>query len=210
MNNYIENLNKRYATKIFDSSYQISSDLEKLLDETLNLAPSSFGLQPYKVVKVKSQDLKQKLREVSWDQTQVTDCSIYYILCANTNPDQKLVTDYVENISKTTGVDKSTLSDYEGMMNGAMHAMNPEQKVEWSKKQVYLVLGFLLDACAQNGLDSCPMEGFDPVKYDEILGLKELGLTSAVACAVGIKSDQDKYADLPKVRVNLDDLIIEK
>ena len=210
MSSYIENLNKRYATKLFDSSFELSYELENLLDQTLNLAPSSYGLQPYKVIKVKGSELKTKLREVSWDQSQVTDCSVYYILCARTDVDSKIVSDYIENISKTRGVEKSTLSDYEQMMNGAISHMSEDQKIEWAKKQTYIALGFLLDACAQNGLDSCPMEGYDSKKYDEILGLKDLHLTSSVACAVGKKSDDDKYSELPKVRVDLKDLIIEK
>lgn len=210
MSNYIDNLKTRYATKMFDSSYIISEELENLLDQTLNLAPSSYGLQPYKIVKVKGSELKQKLREVSWDQAQVTDCSIYYILCARTDIDTSLVTDYVLNIANTRSVSEESLEGYKQMMNGAIQSMSDEQKIEWSKKQAYIVLGFLLDACAQNNLDACPMEGYDSTKYDEILGLKELGLTSAVACAVGKRSKEDVYADLPKVRLNINDLIINK
>jgi nitroreductase/dihydropteridine reductase len=79
----------------------------------------------------------------------------------------------------------------------------------WAKNQAYIVLGFLLDAAAQNNIDSCPMEGFDSDKYDEILNLKEKNLKSVVVCPVGFRSNEDLYANLPKVRVSKADFVIE-
>lgn len=208
MNTYLSNLLNRYATKHFDSNFKVSKQLEDLLDQTLDLAPTSYGLQPFKVIKVVTPKIREKLLSASWDQKQVTDSSIYYVFCVRKDINQKMVLDYIKNISNVRGVGTETLSGYEQMMNGAIQAMSDEQKIDWAKKQTYLVLGFLLDAVAQNGLDSCPMEGFDPVKYSEILELEDKGLVASVCCAVGKRSKDDMYAQMKKVRVGTEKLII--
>ncbi|MEI7558230.1 MAG: nitroreductase family protein [bacterium] len=79
----------------------------------------------------------------------------------------------------------------------------------WTQKQAYIAMGVVLTVCASMGIDACPMEGFDPAKYDEILGLDTLGLTATLAIPVGYRSQEDKYAGLAKVRFPKEKLIIE-
>jgi len=208
MLDYIQNLNNRYATKQFDPSYKLSKEQENILDQTLDLAPSSFGLQPYKVIKVVNTQIRQKLKEASWDQTQITDASVLYVLCARKDINQTMIKEYVELTAKTRGVEMESLSGYEKMMNGFIQALPEDQKTEWAKKQVYIALGFLLDAAAQNGLDACPLEGFDAKAYTDILELEEKNLVVSVVCAVGVRSKEDMYATLPKVRLGTEKLII--
>jgi nitroreductase len=210
MNEYINNLNKRYATKQFDTEFKLSEEQANLLDESLVLTPSSFGLQPYKFIKVVTPELKVKLQAASWNQPQVASASVLYVLCARKDVNQEMVQKYIEQIVKVRGVAKESLSGYEQMMTGFVQGLNDDQKVEWAKKQVYIALGFLLDAAAQNGLDSCPMEGFDAKAYSEILGLDKTNLIPTLVCPVGMRSKEDTSANYPKVRLSTEDLILTK
>lgn len=208
MTEYLNNLKKRYATKQFDTNFRLTEDQENLLDQTLDLTPSSYGLQPYKFVKVKNPELRTKLKEASWGQPQITDASVLYVLCARKDIDQQMVNNYIDKIVSVRGVNKESLSGYEQMMNGAIQSFTDDQKIDWAKKQVYIALGFLLDAAAQHGLDACPMEGFDPKAYSVILDLDKMNLVPTVVCPVGMRSSSDESANWPKVRVGTEKLII--
>lgn len=207
-NTYIDNLKKRYATKIFDPTKKLTSQQSEILEQALVLTPSSFGLQPYKFVKVKNAELKQKLREVSWDQSQVTDCDEYYVLCARTDINQQMIKDYIQLIATTRNIETTNLEGYEQLMLGMEQSLSNDEKIIWAQRQVYIALGFLLDAAAQNNIDACPMEGFDAKAYDEILGLNDLNLIATVACAIGFRSSEDVYANYAKVRLDTNSLVI--
>jgi nitroreductase / dihydropteridine reductase len=174
----------------------------------LQLAPSSFGLQPYKILNVASPNLREKLKPASWNQSQVTEASQFYVLCARTDIDSKLVDDYINLAAKIRGVTTESLQGHTQVMQGFITGMDIENLIIWAKKQAYIALGFLLDAAAQHGIDACPMEGFDAKAYDEILNLQAKNLTATVACAVGLRASDDAYANLKKVRVAKKDLIL--
>lgn len=208
MEKIIEDLNWRYACKQFDSSKKISEkDFDTLL-ETLRLTPSSFGLQPWKFVVVEKSELREKLVEASWNQAQVKDASHLLVLCSPKTFDEKFVTDYVEDMAHTRGQDVKELDGFKKMLM-MIPNKSPEDQYIWAKNQVYIALGNLMTVCAQMRIDSCPMEGFQAKKYDEILGLDKMGLTSMVVCPVGYRHVEDKYIDLKKVRFSLDKLTIK-
>jgi nitroreductase len=199
MNKIIESLTWRYATKKFDSSKKVpQADLDELL-EAIRLAPSSFGLQPWKFVVVSDKKTKEKLREYA-DQPQITDASHLIVLCARKDVDESLIKKYVDITAKTREMPRDTLNGYEQMMTGFRKSMSDEAVLEWSKKQVYLALGVLLTSAAEKKIDACPMEGFDPKGFDKVLGLDKQNLASTVLCAIGYRSKDDKYADAKKVR----------
>jgi len=208
MNKIIEDLNWRYACKKFDASKKISDKDFEIILESLRLTASSFGLQPWKFVVVKNVELREKLVAASWNQQQVKDASHLIVLCAPSYLDEKFVTDYVEDTAKTKNVDVSELAGFQKML-----MMIPNKKIEdqmiWSKNQIYIALGNLLNTCAQLRIDSCPMEGFKPSEYDQILGLGEFGLKSVLVCPVGYRDSADKYITQPKVRYPLNQLVIE-
>ena len=116
---------------------------------------------------------------------------------------------FIENVSKTRVVTVESLKEYSDMIKGPINSRTPDQRKEWSAKQAYIALGILLKTAADMQVDSTPMEGFDSVQFDDILGLKEKNLTSVVACTLGYRSEDDIYAKLTKVRVSKDDLIIK-
>jgi nitroreductase len=203
----LEQLNKRYATKKFDASKKISpKDLSTLL-EAIRLSASSYGLQAYKVVVVENEAIRKQLRAFAWDQAQITDASQLLVFAYESNFDETGVDRFIQNISETRNVDASTLSGYSDMMKGSLKRPK-EQLHNWLSRQPYIALGFGLVAAAQLNIDSCPMEGFDPDQFDEILGLKAKGLKSVVLLAVGCRSEGDDYQHLAKVRRNNEELFI--
>lgn len=194
-------LNWRYATKVFDPEKKISdSDLQDLKD-SLRLSPSSYGLQPWHFLVITDPELLAELRPHSWDQAQVTDCSHFFVLCARTGMDEQYIMDYAQNVADTRGIEVSDIAMYVDMMKtNVLEGKSETERQSWMEKQVYIALGFLMSACAEKQIDSCPMEGLDKTEYDRILKLPEKGWTTVVACPVGYRAADDKYASLAKVR----------
>lgn len=154
----------RYATKKFDPTKKISEvELNEVL-ESLRLAPSSFGLQPWKFVIVKNPSIRQELVQYAWGQRQVADASHLIVLCSLGQMTSSHVNSFVNDMAKSHGVDRTSLKGYEDMMLGFISKLSPEAASQWMKDQVYIALGFLMYETAARGIDSCPMEGFDSKK----------------------------------------------
>lgn len=210
MTDLIKALNWRYATKKFDTSKKVSeADLNELL-EAARLAPSSYGLQPWTFVVITNPELRKKLREHAWNQPQITDASHLIVLATRTDVDEEYVKHYVEEIARQRNVPVESLKAAQDMMTGDVKSRSKDAVVDWSKHQTYIALGFLLFAAAQKRIDACPMEGFDPAKFNEVLGLKERHLTATVLCAIGYRAGDDKAAQNVKVRFPKPDVVIEK
>ncbi len=204
----INDLNWRYATKQFNPDKKLSSEqLANVLD-AINLSPSSYGLQPYKVLVIEDKEVRAQLKDAAFNQSQVTDASQVIIFAAINNISEIHVDEFISRISSVTGAPIESLSEYEGMMKNKIGSTNKENLFTWASKQCYIALGFLLTTCAHLKIDACPMEGFNPNEFDNILGLKEKNLNSVVMATIGFRSDGDKYQHNPKVRKELDNLII--
>ena len=204
----VEQQKWRYATKIFDASKKIPTAEWKALEETLILTPSSYGLQPWKFLVVTDPAMRRTLQPLSWNQKQVVDASHYVIFLGRTDITASDVERFTDHTAQVRGVPKESQHAYRDMMigdlvKGPRHAMI----AEWAARQVYIALGNFMNAAAAMGIDTCPMEGIDPPKYDEALELKGTGFRTIVACAAGYRSADDKYARLPKVRYSADTLI---
>jgi nitroreductase/dihydropteridine reductase len=210
MADIIKALNWRYAAKKFDTARKVSDDDLNELLEAARLAPSSYGLQPWKLIVITDPELRKKLREHAWNQPQVTDASHLIILAARADVDENYVKRYVEDIAKQRKTSVEALKGYQDMMTGDVNSRSKEQILEWSKHQVYIALGFMLETAALKGIDACPMEGFDPAKFDKILELKKSNLASTVLCAIGYRAADDPAAKSAKVRFNREDIVIHK
>ena len=204
----IDKLQWRYATKKFDPSKKLSAEQLDTLLNAVKLAPSSYGLQSYKVLVVENPEVRKHLRDAAYGQPQLTDASHVLVFASETVIDEALVVKYVENIAHTRGIAREHLADYENTMIGTVDRLAEDQKITWSHKQIYIALGVLLTAAADLGIDACPMEGFQNGKFDEILGLKEKGLTASVIAPVGFRADNDDYSKLAKVRRSKEELFI--
>ena len=203
MNNYQKFLDKllwRYATKKFDPTKHLSADQISLIEESLRLSPSSYGIQPWKFYRVENQDVRIKIKDAAYGQSQITEASHLFVLASRINLGVEDISTYINDVAVTRGVEESELDGYKKMLLGVIEGKKPEQLDDWSARQVYLALGFGLMAAAENDIDACPMEGFDTGKVDDILGIKEDGYASRAMLAVGFRSPDDKFASLKKVR----------
>jgi nitroreductase len=204
----IKSLHWRYATKRFDPKLKIPADLWRTLEEALVLTPSSFGLQPWKFLVVTDPAVKVRLRAASWGQPQIEECSHLVVYTARQSMQIEDIKRFLERIAEVRGVSVESLSDYRDMMAGSLIQGPLAQVVEqWTAKQVYLALGNFLTCAAILGVDACPMEGLDPGKYDQILGLEGTGYHSLVVSAAGYRAQDDAYATLAKVRFPLEQVI---
>jgi nitroreductase len=206
----LQQQNFRYATKAFDASRKIPAATWAALEETLILSPSSFGLQPWKFLVVEDAAVREKLMAVSWGQRQVVDASHFVVFAIKKNVGQKEIDAFIDRMVAVRGGTKEDLEPYRQMMIGSVvNGPIAPMVNEWAARQAYIALGNLMTSAALLGLDTCPLEGFDPSQYNEILGLDAQGLAAVVACPVGYRSPEDKYAGAPKVRFEAKDLIVK-
>jgi nitroreductase len=202
----LEQLLWRYAAKKFDPSRTIPEEIWHALAESLRLAPSSFGLQPWKFFVIRDRALKEKLLPHSWNQQQVVDASHVVVLARKAVVGEAEAEAYLADMAQTRGVPLEKLAGFGNMMKGFL-AKPPLDLGEWSTRQVYIALGQFMTAAALLGVDTCPMEGFLPDKYDEILGLPALGYHSVLVCPAGYRAADDPYATMPKVRFPADQVL---
>lgn len=201
-------LNWRYATKQFDAQKKISAENWNTLEQSLVLAPSSFGLQPWKFIVVQDQKLRAQLRAVSWDQSQIVDASHLVVFAVKTDLGAADIDRHLQQIAAVRKTDIAQLKGYGDMMRGFVSTPRPGFDVlSWSTRQVYIALGFFLTTAAFLGIDSCPMEGIDPAAYDKILGLEGTGYHAVVVATAGYRAATDGYAGLAKVRFDKKDSI---
>jgi nitroreductase / dihydropteridine reductase len=203
----IDALNWRYATKKFDSSKKIDEKTLDLLIETLRLSPSSFGLQAWKFLIVENKEVREKLQPASWNQPQITDASHLIIFCRRTDLNEKTVEEYVKSTAEIRNVKEEDLDGMKKMLMGFITSQTTDFLQEWTAKQLYVALGVLLTSASLLKVDACPMEGFDKIQVDEILGLREKKLASVLICPVGYRAEDDKYATLAKSRFAKKDVV---
>jgi nitroreductase len=204
----LEQLNWRYATKLFDSKRKISEADWNTLEEVLRLSPSSGGLQPWKFIIVTDPAMRAKLLPATYGQRQISEASHLVVFASKNNMDVAHVDAHVRHLAAGQGVSVETLAPFRGMLvGGIVQAMDEPTRNAWARNQTYIALGYLLASAALLGIDACPMEGFDRAQYDEILGLKAQGYASAVIATLGYRSVEDKYASAPKVRFPKEQLI---
>ncbi len=205
----LEQLQWRYATKQFDPAQKISPSDWAALEESLVLTASSFGLQPWKFVVVTDPAQREKLVPVSWNQRQVADASHLVVFALKKNFSEADVAAYINRIVEVRGIPAAALAQYNDMMIGSLFkGRDAAARKVWAINQIYIALGNFLTSAALLGIDTCPMEGIDPARYDEILGLDALGLATVVVGVAGYRAATDKYASLKKVRFANPDVIV--
>lgn len=207
----VEALHWRYATQKFDATKVIPEATWQALEEALVLTPSSIGLQPWKFVIVRDQALKEQLRPAAWNQSQVSDCSHFVVFTVRKDLGSDHVDRHLERMVEVRGVTRDSLSRYGQMAVKNLEKARAEGRLDtWQTHQVYIALGSFMTAAAVLGVDTCPMEGFQPVQFDQILELNASGYASVVACAAGYRHPDDKYAASKKVRFKHDDVIVRR
>jgi nitroreductase/dihydropteridine reductase len=204
----IENLTWRVAVKSFDPTKKLTEEqLNQVLDAT-RLAPSSAGMQPYRILVVENPEIREKLREAAFGQAQLTQASHVIVFAAETVIDEAYVNKAIQLVATTREMGAEHLEGFRQNILNHVNSMSEEDKIAWAKKQAYIALGVLTAATADAHIDICPMEGFMAGKFDEILGLHALGLTTAVIAPIGFRADDDMLSKLAKVRRPKQELFI--
>lgn len=196
----IDHLKWRYATKNFDASKKVSKEDLERIKEAVQFSASSYGLQLYKVLIVEDKAVREKLKSASWNQAQITDASHLLVFCNYADVSDEHIDEYLTLKSEIQKIEKSGLKGYGDFMKGAIGAKSLEEKRTWTSKQTYIALSNVLTACAELQIDACPMEGFDPMEYNGILGLEEKGLNASVIVTIGYRSEEDQTQHITKVR----------
>jgi len=206
MNDIIEALNWRYATKKFNPEKKISLEQLEIIKESLRLVPSSYGLQPLKFLLIENKEIRTQLIEASYGQRQVADASNLIVICASKKMDPSDVDYHLKNIASARNVSIDSVQGYGNYMKGTFAPLSPEEIFIWNCKQAYIALGQLLHTCASLRIDATPMEGFKPDEYAKILKLDNSEYYPALLCPIGYRSDEDDSQHLKKVRKSHGDL----
>lgn len=206
--NLLAGLKWRYATKQFDPTKKIDEATWSALEEALVLAPSSFGLQPWKFLVITDPAVRESLVPLSWGQRQVADASHLVVFAVKHPVTTADVRRFIERTAEVQSTPVEALAGYEKVV--ANFVENPPFGLElrsWATRQVYLALGQFMTAAALLGIDTCPMEGLDPAAYDRVLGLEGTGYFTAAACPAGFRAEDDRAASRAKVRYAREEVI---
>ncbi|MCR6656399.1 MAG: NAD(P)H-dependent oxidoreductase [Opitutus sp.] len=199
----------RYATRKFDPAKKIAPSVWSALEQAMVLSPSSIGLQPWKFLVITDPAVREKLHPASWNQAQVLDASHFIVFAVRKNLDAAHVDRHVQRMVEVRGGTVQDLTKFRDMAVRNLDQARAEGRLDtWQSHQIYIALGQFMTAAALLGVDTCPMEGFEPEKFDEILGLSAQGLTSVVCCAAGYRLPDDRFAAMKKVRFKADDVIV--
>lgn len=189
---------KRYAAKEFDGKSIPQTKIDELF-ELIQMAPTSFNIQPWKVKVVTDKSTKEKLLGFSWNQKQITTCSHLLVFCADTD-----ILGRIEKLEKemiNSGAKPDSIKGYVQMMRDFAKGLTPEQALSWAQRQAYLALENALLGATALGFDSCPMEGFNPAEYAKTLNLPK-NLMPTALCPIGYATDTPR----PKLRFKKTDL----
>jgi len=204
----IDSLKWRYATKKFDTEKYVSKDKLAILKEAFALTASSYGLQPVKLVVVSNKELQQELVAHSFNQEQVAQASHVLVICIENIIDEAYIRAHFENEKNIRGTDDAVIDSFRSFLIESFSTKKSSEIKEWATKQAYIILGNLLTVCALEKIDSCPMEGFLPQKYDELLNLKNKNLSSVLVLPIGYRSADDMFSGFKKVRMPIENNII--
>lgn len=199
----------RYATKQFDPDRLLTEEKIEILKKAFNLTATSYGLQPLKLAVVQNKTLQAELMKASYNQKQVGSASHVLVICIEKEVGKAFIENYFQYVKDIRNTPDDILHPFRESLIGNFEKKQIDEVQVWATHQAYLVLGTLLTVCAIEEIDSCPMEGFEPEKYDEILGLEGHNLRSVLALPVGYRSKDDFFAELKKVRRPLDETILE-
>lgn len=209
MSNTIKQLQWRYATKKFDGNKTLPEHKLNILKQAFNLTATSYGLQTIKLIVIKDKALRTNLVKHSYNQKQVLNASHLLVICIQDNILNTDVNEYYDNIKSIRETPETVLKPYRDGLLSMMSKMSVIERQQWSTNQAYIALGNLMTVCAVEGIDACPMEGFVPSKYDEVLQLVPKGLKSVLLLPVGYRAEDDMFSELKKVRQPVEEIVIE-
>jgi len=202
MSALIEKLNWRYATKKMDPSKAVAEDKVERIVEAARLAPTSSGLQPFEVIVVTNPEIRARIQEIGWNQSQITEGSHLLVFAAWDNYTTDRINEMFDRVNEERGIKNEGWENYRQMILNLYPGRDPQVNFEHAARQAYIGFGMSVAAAAFEGVDATPMEGFDAAKLDEILGLGEKGLRSVTILPLGYRAEEgDWLVNLKKVRL---------
>ena len=204
--NVIDHYKWRYATKIFDAEKKISEANIELIKDSISLAPTSYGLQLFKVIIVEKKEIKDELKKASFNQSQISDASHIFVFCNSTKIVEDDIDNYIKNKAAVQNKTINEISGYGDFLKDTLLKKEDKMISTWTANQVYIALSHLLTFCPSLGIDSCPIEGFESHKYNDILKLNNRNLNPKVVAAVGYRSNEDLSQYEKKIRKSNDEL----
>lgn len=210
MSDLLETLQWRYATKKMDPAKTVPQDKVERILEAVRLTASSSGLHPYEVFVVTNPALREQIKPHAWNQSQVTEASHLLVFAAWDNYTVERINQRFDLVNEVRGFKNEGWEAYRQQILATYPQRDAETNYQHAARQAYIGVGTALIAAAQEKVDSTPMEGFDPAKVDDILGLREKGLRSVVMLPLGYRADAgDWLVDLKKVRPAREQFITE-
>jgi nitroreductase/dihydropteridine reductase len=206
---FLDAMKWRYAVKKMNGTKVQQEKVERILD-AIQLSPSGTGLQPYSILVITDPELKKQILPIAYNQQQMIDSSHLLVFAAWDHITEERVNDFLKSNMDTRNVTLESLEKYQTMLMG-MTKREPEVNYVWTARQTYIAFGIALAAAAIEGVDATPMEGFNPVALDELLGLDKIGLKSVTLLPLGQRDETNDWAaKLPKVRRVKEKLFIRK
>ncbi|PIE12126.1 MAG: NAD(P)H-dependent oxidoreductase [Rhodobacterales bacterium] len=203
----LDHLNWRYATKKMDPAKAVPQDKVDAILEAIRMTPTSSGTQPFEMLVVTDPELRAQIRKVAWDQAQITDGSHLLVFAAWDNYNEERIDAVTRQMTEVRG-DLPLMTQYYENLKANYLPRDARTNYEHAARQAYIALGVALIAAAEQDVDCTPMEGFDPEKVDEILGLKARGLRSVVLLPLGYRdAGGDWLLSMEKVRKSRDEMI---
>lgn len=206
--NFIEQQKWRYATKKYDSNKKISKNDLDIIIEAAQLSTSSYGLQPYQIIHIQNQELRQSILPLAWNQQQIVDASDLFIIANYKKLSPNHLDKYMQLMADVRQVDKLELMGYQNFIKSKIFELDDEAIFNWTQKQCYLVLANMMNAAASLKIDATPMEGFSPKAINELLNLDDKNLNATLMITLGYRHQEDKNQYLKKVRKPISDLVI--
>lgn len=205
----IASLKWRYAVKKFDTERMLSTEQVDVVKKAFNLTATSYGLQPISMVIVANKELQNQLVPHSFGQQQVAQASHVLVICIENKIDGEYISNYFKQVKNVRGLSSAVLDPFKDALIEDFSKKDIQEIKDWSTNQAYLAMGNLLTVFAAEKIDACPMEGFAPEAYDDLLGLPKKGLTSVLVMPIGFRAEDDVFATFKKVRKDMNDSIIE-
>ena len=203
----LDKLNWRYAAKAMNGEKVAQDKVDRII-EAARLAPTSSGLQPFEIMVITNQEVKEKIKPVAWNQSVITDCSHLLVFAAWDTYTAERINKMFDLTNDIRGFKNEGWENYRRLLLDSYPQRDAETNFNHAAKQAYIAFSQAIAAAAFEGVDATPLEGFDPEAVDEILGLREKGLRSAVLLPLGYrKEEEDWLVNLVKVRKSTEDLV---
>jgi nitroreductase/dihydropteridine reductase len=203
----LDKLKWRYAAKAMNGEKVAQEKIDTILEAAI-LAPTSSGLQPFEIMVVTNQEIKEKIRAIGWNQSVITDCSHLLVFAAWDTYTADRINKVFDHTNDIRGFKNEGFENYRQMLLSTYPQKDAEVNFQHAARQAYIAFAMAIAAAAFEGVDSTPIEGFEPDALDEILNLRAKGLRSCVILPLGYRdAENDWLANLEKVRKNKEDLV---